>query len=112
MSATLGQGRVYPKGRFVCSALRTYSTCAQDLRGKAVGTSPIYMDRLRKVSTACTGWYFPLTSGLCLSSSDCRHPNATATVCLVCSVAFAAVQYGLQPTPYPFNKGSDYLVWR
>jgi hypothetical protein len=40
----------------------------QDLRGRAVGTSPIYVSRLAK--------------------------------------------YGLQATPYPFNKGSDYLEWR
>jgi hypothetical protein len=49
-------------------SIKSSITSVDDLRGKAVGTSPIYMDRLRK--------------------------------------------YGLQPTPYPFNQGSDYLVWR
>ncbi|PSC76640.1 glutamate receptor [Micractinium conductrix] len=50
------------------NTIRSNIASVTDLRGRAVGTSPIYIERLQK--------------------------------------------YGIQGIPYPFNQGSDYLVWR
>ena len=91
----------------------------QDLRGKAVGTSPIYIDRLRKVGAGSSH-----TVPQC--PLQCMHARLECfAACMQCLALWLAapaalkppawllcLQYGLQPTPYPFNQGSDYLVWR